>query len=106
MRTKKRENFFEVLEKYLQKFNRLKLAKRDGPFMYPLWVHNGKNVRKQLIEQKVYIPILWPNVIEKYTRSYLEYDMAENILPIPFYYEDDMLTICYLIDNFMIERTV
>lgn len=106
---KKREKNFEVLEKYLQKFNRLKLVKRDGPFMYPLWVHNGKNVRKQLIEQKVYIPILWPNVIEKYTRSYLEYDMAENILPIPCdqrYDEDDMLTICYLIDNFMKERTV
>lgn len=36
-----------------------------------------------MISNKIYIPILWPNVLSDSLKGSLEYDMAENILPLP-----------------------
>lgn len=51
--------------------------------MYPLYIDNGEDVRKQLQAKKIFIPTLWPAVFNLCEETELEYDMARNILPIP-----------------------
>ena len=63
--------------------NKLNLSVPDGAFMYPLYIENGAEVRKQLQAKKIFIPILWPAVFNLCEENELEYDMAKNILPIP-----------------------
>lgn len=51
--------------------------------MYPLYIENRMAVRKKLQEQKIYIPVLWPDVFKHCDENCLEYEMAQNILPMP-----------------------
>lgn len=48
-----------------------------------MWINNGEKARKILLQNKIYIPLLWPNVLKNVTKDSIEYDFAENILPIP-----------------------
>ncbi len=63
--------------------NRLQPEIPDGAFMYPFYIENGADMRKKLQEKNIYIPTLWPSVFEVTEKGSLEYDMAENILPLP-----------------------
>jgi len=76
------ENFAKYDEK-LNKINQLKLKKVEGAFAYPLLVENGAEIRKKLQQQKIYIPTLWPNVLNETDKNSLEYKFTENILPLP-----------------------
>lgn len=78
----RRENYLFLHEK-LRGFNQLKLSDRPGTFMYPLMVENGAELRKKLQEKKIYIPTLWPNVLQCCKAQEPEYQMANNILPLP-----------------------
>lgn len=80
---KRRNENFKYLEERLGTINQLKLKANNGAFMYPLYIENGAKVRKILLSKKIYIPILWPNVFDICDKNTLEYDMAENILPLP-----------------------
>ena len=51
--------------------------------MYPLYIENGKSIREKLLQMKIYIPTLWPNVLDECREDELEYDLALNILPLP-----------------------
>ena len=87
---RRRENF-DYLDQKLGSVNQLKL--KNAAFMYPLMVENGAALRKKLQAEKIYIPTLWPTVFEVTTLGDLEYQMAENILPLPIdqrYGTDDM----------------
>lgn len=89
----KRVDNFKYLDKNLKAHNKLVLEIPDGAFMYPLYVSNGAILRKELIDKKIYIPTLWPDVFDICENKELEYDMALNILPIPVdqrYDIDDM----------------
>lgn len=81
--SKKRKRNFSFLHNELVKINKLTLDIPDGPFMYPLYVDNSKQLRKKLIENKIYIPILWPNVPTDDKEFVSDTELAENILPIP-----------------------
>ncbi len=76
------ENFC-TLDDAFNKINVLSLRTPQGAFAYPLFVENGLEIRRKLIEQKIYIPCLWPNVLEELEKGIVEYDMAANILPLP-----------------------
>lgn len=76
------ENFV-YLDSRLGKKNRLKLIAPEGPFAYPFYVGNGVKVRNKLAAEKIYIPTLWPNVLDDTRASSTEYDYAANILPVP-----------------------
>lgn len=78
----RRENF-DYLHKAFHKINHLDLIVPYGPFMYPLYVDNGGYVRKKLQERRIYIPCLWPNVVETCDKDSRAYKYAVNILPIP-----------------------
>ncbi len=86
----RRENFDDLHER-LGGMNRLRPT--TGTYMYPFWIENGAEIRKKLLEKKIYIPTLWPNVLDWCREDEREYDMAKNILPLPIdqrYGREDM----------------
>lgn len=92
VRKKRRDNFI-ILQEAFRNINQLNIKLPYGPFMYPLYIKNGCELRHRLLEKNIYIPILWPDVFEVCTHDELEYDMANNIVPLPVdqrYGESDM----------------
>ncbi len=90
---KTRRKNFCCLHDRLVSLNRWSLSKGGGTYMYPFWSTKGGEVRRRLIAEKIYIPVLWPNVLEEMAEDTPEYQMAENILPLPIdqrYTEADM----------------
>lgn len=78
-----REENFELLHSALSHKNKLDLMIPDGPFMYPLFIENGNYVRQKLKEKSIFIPMLWPEILENSDTKSLEYEMTMNILPLP-----------------------
>lgn len=93
-----RENNFDEYSILLSSRNRIKIVEGIiAPFCYPLYVENGAELRKKLIENKVYIPTLWPNVEKEQT---FEFDLKNNLIQLPCdqrYTLDDVRYICNLI---------
>lgn len=90
---KRRTENFEFLNSKFKKYNKLNLSVPKGAFMYPLYIENGSEIKKELIKKKIFIPTLWPDVFDKTDECAMEYDMAKNILPVPIdqrYNEEDM----------------
>lgn len=90
---KTRDENFSFLKENLDKINNLVVYQSNGAFSYPLFISNGDRIRKLLAEKEIYIPTLWPNVLESMPPGSLEYQYALNILPIPCdqrYNVDDM----------------
>lgn len=86
----------------------LKLKSVYGAFMYPLLIQNGAAVRKELQKERIYIPTLWPNVLEECPSNSLEYHYAADILPIPVdqrYEIEDMKYLVEVIKVVSSERT-
>lgn len=91
---------FDYLDKRLRHINLLHLIHTEGAFAYPLLLENGEIIRKELIANKIYIPILWPNVLVDLPETMYEHRLAKNLLPLPCdqrYDEGDMEYICELI---------
>ena len=87
----KREENFKYLHERLGAKNKLNITIPEGPYMYPFYSENGMTLKKKLAAKKIYIPTLWPNVLDMDCK--IEKDLAENILPLPCdqrYDEDDM----------------
>lgn len=82
VKNRRTENF-AYLDKKLRNINKLKLTIPQGAFMYPFYIENGAEIRKQLQSKKIFIPTLWPDVFNLCNENELEYDMAKNILPLP-----------------------
>ncbi len=74
---------YAYLESKLKQINKLELTTPEGPFAYPLYFKNGMKNKKILASKGIYIPTLWPNVLEGYSEKSIEYDYAANILPLP-----------------------
>lgn len=104
-----RQENFEELHRCLEKINELKISIPIGPYMYPLLLKNGMVIRKALQEEKIYIPTLWPNVLEECLTDSLEYRFAADILPIPVdqrYDKEDMRYLVEVIKRYVLsERT-
>lgn len=80
---KERLENYKILNEKLKGINLLNLVNADVPFCYPLYVENAEILRKKLIENKVYVPTLWPNALQDATKQSLEYEYAKNIIPMP-----------------------
>lgn len=80
---KRRTANFTFLHDSFKELNKLDLIIPDGAFMYPLYIEDGMKIKKLLASEKIYIPTLWPDVFEVCEENSLEYDLAENILPLP-----------------------
>lgn len=95
---KRRQENFEFLDAELRNRNELKLKSVYGAFMYPLLVQNGDAVRKKMQKEKIYIPTLWPNVLEECPEDSLEYHYALDILPIPVDQRYEVEDMKYLVE--------
>jgi len=81
---KKRMKNFTFLHQLLKESNRLSIH-LDGiicPMVYPYWT-NDRNLRAQLIKNKIFVATYWPNVLKWTKKNSLEYDLAVNLIPIP-----------------------
>ena len=106
---RRRTENFSYLHERLKRLNRLSLKIPQGAFMYPLWIADGGRVRKRLLEQKIYIPALWPDVLEQCREPDPEYVMAEEILPLPVdqrYDREDMEYVVTALLQCMEEKTI
>ena len=97
----RRTENFRYLHEKLGSINKLKLHVPDGAFMYPFCVDNGMIIRKKMHEKKIYIPVLWPSVLELCQKEELEYNMVEDILPLPIDQRYDLDDMEYLYLNLM-----
>lgn len=94
-----RTNNYEYIHNKLKSVNELDIKLVEGAFSYPLLIDNKKyklsseNLKKELIKRKIFIPTLWPNVLDECKDNTLEFKFARDILPIPVdqrYNFDDM----------------
>jgi hypothetical protein len=89
-----RNENYAYLESKLGRLNKLNLTTPDGAFAYPFYIENGIEIRKELAQKKIYISVLWPNVLNDMPKGSIEHDYAANILPLPCdqrYSIDDMM---------------
>lgn len=96
-----RQTNFAYLEHRLAHVNKLSLTVPYGAFMYPLYIDNGVKIRQLLQRDKIYIPTLWPDVLEVCEKTDLEYDMAANILPLPVDQRYGIKEMQYLADKIL-----
>ncbi len=92
---------FSYLHDILKKKNKLDLIVPDGAFMYPLYIEKGNFVRANLLQDRIYIPTLWPEVFERCRENEIAYDMAQNILPLPVDQRYDVQTMEYIANKIM-----
>ena len=87
-----RQENWKTLSNELGLKNKLKLKMPTGPYCYPFYCENGVEKRKALAKLGVFIPTLWPNVLN-FDGCELEKDYVKNILPLPIdqrYTKEDM----------------
>lgn len=99
---KRRNENWEYVSDKLSKYNGLTPVKSKGPFAYPLLISDGMKIKRRLSDRLVYLPTLWPNVIEECAAETVENEYASNILPIPIdqrYSLQDMEKMCEIITD-------
>lgn len=77
-----REENFRRLHAALGEKNGLKLS-RTGTFAYPFRTPNGAALRAALQKRKIYVPTLWPDVLQKEEAGDAARRLAAEILPLP-----------------------
>ena len=82
VKTKRTENY-RLLHEGLGSVNCLNLRVTEGAYAYPLMLPEGQKIRKKLIKQKIFVPMLWPNVPEQQPADSEACRLAEQILPLP-----------------------
>ena len=95
----RRTQNFKAYNEMLGNINQLELREAEGAFAYPLMVSNGAALRKALQQKKIYIPTLWPNVLNETETDSTEYRMVDNILPLPCDQRYDINDIKYIADT-------
>lgn len=79
----------------------------EAPLTYPLLITgDGAALRKELINNKIYCPVYWPNVMEWCEKPDLEYHFARNLVHLPIdqrYGTKEMRIIANLIKSFINE---
>jgi len=95
---------FAYLHEALKDKNFLQLPDLNSsicPMVYPFIAKSGRNLRKELIDNKVFVAKYWPNV-QKLASYELEYEFATKIVPLPCdqrYGEEEMRKIVDLIKD-------
>lgn len=100
---KRRENF-RFLHYSLSGKNTFNLPDSDSyacPMVYPFMTYTDRNLRKELIANKVFVARYWPNIQQSETFE-TEYKMSFDIIPLPCdhrYGHKDMERIIEIINN-------
>lgn len=104
---KQRSVNYLFLHEKLKHHNRLNPITAAGAYAYPLWLsapgRTAAEIRKQLAAQKIYIPLLWPEVLATAPKDSADYALAEHILPLPVdqrYTQKDMEVILHALEPY------
>lgn len=100
----KRRSNFAYLHDALKDKNSLHLPDMESfacPMVYPFVTKTNRDLRRELIEKKVFVAKYWPNVHQ--LNSYeMEYDLATRVVPLPCdqrYGKEEMNRIIEIIKN-------
>ena len=91
---RRREENFQILFAGLAAQNSLHVGVPIGPYSYPFYCKDGPSMRQKLAQKKIFVPTLWPNVLDQ--GNALERDFTANILPLPCdqrYNKKDMMRV-------------
>ena len=80
---KQRKKNYRYLSERLDNTNIMNHITPQVPYVYPLHIKNGADIRKKLAARNIYIPCNWSNVVKEQKSTSIEYDFAANILPLP-----------------------
>lgn len=100
----KRKENFSYLHNALKEKNFIQLPEIGTfacPMVYPLLTKSDRNLRKELIDNKVFVARYWSNV-QELSNYELEYEFATKIVPLPCdqrYGEEEMNRIIKIICN-------
>ena len=102
---KKRIENYIFLDNALKHCNllSLQLGKESVPMVYPFWTKN-LNLKKRLLENKIYTATYWPNVKEWCEEESLEYRLANEVVYLPIDQRYDMGCIGFMIN--LINNTI
>ncbi len=78
-----RDSNFDFLHSKLESLNSLAINNFKGPLSYPLLLKHGGQIRDKLRQERIYLPLFWPNVLQEVDENSTEYFIAKNTLPIP-----------------------
>lgn len=79
-----RNKNWAYLHAHLGSSNRMDLKTPEGAFMYPLFLSESSAVfRGQLAKRRIYIPTLWPNVLQERPKKSIAYQYSDCILALP-----------------------
>lgn len=76
---------FTQLHTHLAASNELQIPSLDSfscPMVYPYYTNNLE-LRKRLISNQVFVATYWPNVFDWTKEGEIEYELSQNIIPIP-----------------------
>ncbi|MBE6901196.1 MAG: cysteine desulfurase [Ruminococcaceae bacterium] len=96
----RRKANFAILSDALKCRNKLDVKHNGGLFFYPLYTDNGAQLRRKLIENKVFTPTLWPELLESENAQAAE--LTRNIVYLPIdqrYGENEMRFILDVVDS-------
>ena len=77
----RRQNNFSILHKFLGNINQLKNLCSCAALCYPLLLPNGLAIKKQLCENKIFVPTYWPNISNVLTDA--ENYFIDNLICLP-----------------------
>lgn len=98
---------YAILQEKLKKYNQFNLEQiKFIPYYYPLFLKKG--IQTELVKEKVYVPILWRELINDLFTDKPERIYSENIVYLPLdqrYSEYDMLEIARRTENILQANT-
>lgn len=103
----KRDSNWNILADSFFQDNVLSPEKPVGPFRYPLLLSNANaaEIRSSLMGRRIYVPVLWPNVLVNTKKNSIEHYYSSNILPLPLdhrYNCEDMIYMVHVIKELLI----
>lgn len=76
------ENYAYVHDR-LKDLNLLRLNPPQGAFMYPFQTERCEEARNRLAREGVFVPVLWPNVLDERSCDTAAFRFAHTVLPLP-----------------------
>lgn len=90
VKKKRHQNFLQYESAFAER-NLFKCEKNSVPYMYPLNV--GRNIKSQLVKERIYVPTLWGHTLTEKFKGTFEYRLSDETIFLPLdqrYGQDDI----------------